>query len=589
MNISSFKKIIKSTNLLKLLIQTLSLLKSGRSKKKLFLLFLIVTFQAILDVLSLASIIPLMYLIQGPNVIIENINNLLIFEIFNYQFDLDSQLINIGIPIMVILIMISSTLFRLFLIYKTNKFIEDTRHDISIRLLNNFLKSRKILNVNKSDIAKSILSEVDQFIIIVFQPTILMFTNFIILIGIIIYLALTNLIGSLLGLTILGGFYFLFYKFSKNLLNNSGLKSEEANKGRFRTAIESFNSIKDIRMYNAEIFFQNRFNKFSRTFADTNSTYTSLTSSPKFVLEMLVFIALATSILFFKLNNNMSYEVLPLLGTFAFAAYKAQPSLSSVIFGMNSLVYGSKIISNLDKRLNQNVNTNKKTRFSLKDLKSKDDCILIKDIYFSHSHQNSIISGLNNISLNIKYRSFSVLIGESGSGKTTLLNLISGLIKPQKGEIIFNRFHFKGLEPKISYLHQDHTLFNSTIAQNIAFGIEENQINFNKLYEALKKAEIYKFIFKLKKNIFTQVGENGSKFSQGQIQRIALARALYFDPDILILDEPTSSLDQKNEESIIKTLSKISKEITIVMSTHKLKSLPNDVEIFNLDKLKNLG
>ena len=103
MNISSFKKIIKSTNLLKLLIHTLSLLKSGRSKKKLFLLFLIVTFQAILDVLSLASIIPLMYLIQGPNVIIENINNLLIFEIFNYQFDLDSQLINIGIPIMVIL------------------------------------------------------------------------------------------------------------------------------------------------------------------------------------------------------------------------------------------------------------------------------------------------------------------------------------------------------------------------------------------------------------------------------------------------------------------------------------------------------
>ena len=138
MNILNIKKKILNINFLKLLIKTISLLKSGKDKKNLFLLILIVSFQALLDVLSLASIIPLMYLIQGPNLIIEKINNLLIFEIFNYQFDLDSQLINIYVPIMVILIMIISTFFRLFLIYKTNKFIEDTRHNISKRLLNNF-------------------------------------------------------------------------------------------------------------------------------------------------------------------------------------------------------------------------------------------------------------------------------------------------------------------------------------------------------------------------------------------------------------------------------------------------------------------
>ena len=112
---------------------------------------------------------------------------------------------------MVIFIMISSTFFRLFLIYKTNKFIEDTRHNISVRLLKNFLNSKKILNVDKSDIAKSILSEVDQFIIIVFQPIILMFTNLILLIGIVIYLAFTNLIGSLLALSILGGFSTFYF------------------------------------------------------------------------------------------------------------------------------------------------------------------------------------------------------------------------------------------------------------------------------------------------------------------------------------------------------------------------------------------
>ena len=88
-----------------------------------------------------------------------------------------------------------------------------------------------------------------------------------------------------------------------------------------------------------------------------------------------------------------------------------------------------------------------------------------------------------------------MLIGESGAGKTTLLNLIAGLIKPNKGQITYNKYLFKGLKPKISFLHQDHTLFNSSVAQNVAFGVEENQINYDKLYEALKKAEIYKFIF----------------------------------------------------------------------------------------------
>ena len=125
-------------------------------------------------------------------------------------------------------------------------------------------------------------------------------------------------------------------------------------------------------------------------------------------------------------------------------------------------------------------------------------------------------------------------------------------------------------------------MFNSSIAQNIAFGIEENKINFDKLYKALKKQKYTNLFLNSRKISIHIVGENGSNFSQGQIQRIALARALYFEPDILILDEPTSSLDQKNEESIIKTLSKISKEITIIMSTHKLKSLPKDVEIFEL-------
>ena len=204
---------------------------------------------------------------------------------------------------------------------------------------------------NTSEIAKSILSEVDQFIIIVFQPTILMLTNLILLFGIILYLFFTSIEASFYSISILLIFYFIFYLFSKGILNREGYKSEESNRGRFITAIESFRSIMDIKIYKAENFFAKRFQNYSRAFANTNAVYTSLTASPKYILEMIVFISLALSVLLFKINSGNNNVILPLLGTFAFAAYKAQPALSSVIYGINSIEYGSKIILNLSKSL----------------------------------------------------------------------------------------------------------------------------------------------------------------------------------------------------------------------------------------------
>ena len=145
--------------------------------------------------------------------------------------------------------------------------------------------------------------------------------------------------------------------FSRRILNLEGYKSERANKGRFSTAIESLKSIKDIKIYSAEIYFINRFKKYSRIFSNTNAIYSSLVASPKFILEMLVFIALAVAVLFISISKLDNLNALPLLGIFAFAAYKAQPALSNVIYGINSIEYGSKIISNLYKEL-QKSNTN---------------------------------------------------------------------------------------------------------------------------------------------------------------------------------------------------------------------------------------
>ena len=164
-------------------------------------------------------------------------------------------------------------------------------------------------------------------------------------------------------------------------------------------------------------------------------------------------------------------------------------------------------------------------------------------------------------------------MGKSGSGKSTFLNLLSGSVKPQNGEILFFK-NKKKLFPKISYLHQEYSLFDSSIAENIAFGIPKEKIDYQYLENVLIKAEIFDYVFSLKNNIHELVGENGCNLSTGQRQRIALARALYFKPDILLLDEPTSALDFITEKKIINTIINLSKDITVIMSTHKLEYIP---------------
>lgn len=568
-------------NFFKLLIMIIEILGKEKDKKDIFWILIIILFQSLLDILSIASIIPLIYLVQDSNLIYKgnNIKNL----IGNLDFSLGNNSENILIPLIVIFIMIISTTFRFFLIYKTNYFIEETRHYVASKLMNDFINKNQLLNIDTTKFAKAILSEVDQFIIVVIQPVILMLTNIILLLGVLFYLIYTNFSASIYGIIILISFYLLFHFFSKNILNREGYKNEASNRGRFKTAIESFRNIKDIKIYQAEQFFEDRFKKFSKSFSDTNAIYNTLTASPKYILEMLVFIALTLSILYFAIKDNLNFSIIPLLGTFAFAAYKAQPSLSSVIYGINSIEYGEKIILNIYEKLYKERLKNDLNSRVFKNYKyNSKDCIIIKDLDYSYNNSPKT-QCLKKLNIKISYSSFFVIKGESGSGKTTLLNLITGLLKLKKGSIIINKNRYKNKTPKISFLHQEYSLFDSTIIENVAFGIKERNVDIEKLIRCLKQAEIYNYVFSLKNNIYEIVGENGSNLSIGQIQRLALARALYFEPDILLLDEPTSSLDIKTESQIIKTLYALSKKITIIISSHRPISLKNkSIDILEL-------
>tara|TARA_B100000212_G_scaffold300080_1_gene245276 strand:+ start:12114 stop:13853 length:1740 start_codon:yes stop_codon:yes gene_type:complete len=535
----------------------------------------------LLDVVTIASTVPILDLLSNKN----NNNLKFINNISFLKFE-DPKFIEIGFLLFVIIIFSLATIFKLYTVWNINRFIEGVRHTLSVRILNNYLEKEyeEIYFKDSSEIAKLILSEVDQFIIYVFSPTILMIAGFIISIIIFIFLIYSSPIGSLISISAIVIFYCFFYFLVRKPLKSLGFSSSESNKLRFKYATEALRSFKDIKIYGGINYFLSRYRKPSKKFAITMSSYTTIDVSSKYILEFIAFAGLIILTLFLSINstNKDNLSELPIIGTFAFAAYKSQPSLTAIFHGISSLKYGTKMIDNIYKELNENKNFYKDIKKN--NSNNKNYSIIFDRVSYSYEKDSQIKNVFHDLSINIPKKGLIVLLGPSGIGKSTFLDLILGLVKPTSG-MIFNNHFYKN---KISYLHQNFVLFNGSIISNIAFGIEKNNIDYSRIKNCLKLVNLYDYVKSLPQGVETIVGESGNDLSGGQKQRIGIARCLYLQSEILILDEPTSALDSKNENKIFNELKKISKEKLVIVSTHKNSNIPSSAFFIRIKSPNNI-
>tara|TARA_B100001287_G_C22581208_1_gene480991 strand:- start:139 stop:999 length:861 start_codon:yes stop_codon:yes gene_type:complete len=258
---------------------------------------------------------------------------------------------------------------------------------------------------------------------------------------------------------------------------------------------------------------------------------------------------------------------IPIAGIYFAALIRIYPSIVKILNTMQIFKINFKSVDNLFNDFNNLKKINDQNENS--EIKFEKN-IKFKNVDFRHNARTkNIFSDLN---INIKKYSSIGLIGKSGVGKTTFVDLLLGLLDPINGKILvddknikYNKLSWRSL---FGYVPQEVVLFDSDIKSNIAYGLDENQINLDKLFKAIKLAELDDFINNLDKGIHTQVGENASQLSGGQKQRIGIARALYNDPEILIFDESTSSLDETTENSIVETINKIKLKKTVFIISH---------------------
>lgn len=283
----------------------------------------------------------------------------------------------------------------------------------------------------------------------------------------------------------------------------------------------------------------------------------------------------------FSSSDGSEKSILPSLGVLALAAQKLLPIMQQIFVSWTSLQSGKAGLNDILLLLNQQMPKN--------NIRSKDiffrKSITLKDISFRYSKDDQWI--LHNVNLEIKKGQIVGVIGKTGGGKSTLIDILMGLLEPSKGSIFIdgialNQSNYRSWKAHISHVPQFIFLADSSIKENIAFGVPAEEIDDNLINYAAEKAQLLDFINTLPKGYDTIIGERGIRLSGGQRQRIGIARAFYKKSEIIILDEATSSLDNETESSVMAGIEEIQGDITVIVIAHRLSTLKSCSKVFEI-------
>ena len=523
-------------------------LLSARELKRAILLLAMIIVMAFLDMLGIASVMPFMAAISNPD-IIEN-NNILnkVFQLSNKFGVQDEEQFLFVLGVFVFIFLIISLSFKALTTYAQIRFVQMRQYSISKRVLEDYLRQPYswFLSRNSADLGKSILSEVGTIVGRGLSPLFDLISRGMVAIAIIVLLILVDAKIALIVAVTAGGFYGLIYLFTNNYLYRIGKERFNNNKLRFIAISEAFGAAKEIKVGGLEKTFIDRFSIASEIFARKQVYVGILSQLPRYFLEIIAFGGVILMILYLMMDRGSINNALPVLSLYVFAGYRLMPSLQQIYTSFNQLTYVSPSLNSLYEDLKnlEKFNTKKDSnKFTI------NKSICLKNIYYNYP--NSSETTLRNVNINIPAKTTVGLMGSTGSGKTTTVDIILGLLEAQKGTLevdgqIITKNNSRIWQQSIGYVPQHIYLADDNVAANIAFGAISKEINYDSVEKASKMANLHDFVINELPNKYqTKVGDRGIRLSGGQRQRIGIARALYHNPSIIILDEATSSLDNK--------------------------------------------
>lgn len=535
-----------------------------KMRYNLFLILFLIIINAIGELFSIVSIKAIIgNLIIGNNVTDQSLN-LFIWQVNNQNIIFISALLIISL-----LTVLSLKVINLFFI---TRFCGKTGTLIASRIFSGSVLSKyyNFDNFNNNYITSSLTNQLGATVtglINIFR----LFSSLIICFFILSGLLINNFKFNILVISFFIIIYLLSYKLIKNKLKNNSSIIKKKSQDTLKVIQDGLGASKEILVNNLQYYFRNLLAGDDWPLRKAKGDNYVIKILPRSIIEFFAYFLIIIICLFSRINKTDSVFILSFVGSLSFAIQRLMPQMQS-IFAAWSYLTGEKasiinVLNLMKKYRNTNIIKNNKSSLNVKNIE-------FDDIYFKYQKRNKYLFERLNIKI-FKGNKIGV-VGQSGSGKSTLIDLITGTIIPSKGLVKVNNknihnddeFLFKWRN-SFTIITQKPYFFNSTILENIAIGEKFEDINSKRVYESAKKAMIFEFIDSLEHKFLTKIGDNGSKLSGGQAQRISIARAIYKNKKILIMDEATSALDEKTEDEIIKSLRNISSDMTLIIISHR--------------------
>ncbi len=564
--------------------QKLLHLLTKKQRKELLLLTLLMIIGLLFEMIGIGVIIPILGIIVNS----DKINS---YPIINKYFTSTNEqykhekLIVFSL-ILLLFIYLIKTIYLMFLTWKQSRVSSNLSSYLAQKLFSGYLNLPYLFHTqrNSSDLIRNIQSEVNYFNNIA-QSFITLTTEISAIFGIAFMLLLIEPVGAVSISGFLFLFAFVFYRLIRNKLLTWGIQRQVEEGNLARILNEGFGSIKISKLMGKTNYFIKLFNKSSNEKAKTFSAIFSFQQFPRLYIEFMGVLSISIFIISMTLMSKPVDDLLPVIGLFVFAAFRLMPSVNRIMGSLQNIRSAKPVVDLLYNEFllinNDSCNLNNSTaNFSF------NNKIQLDSLYFSYPNSNKNI--IENVSLEIKKGECLGLVGPSGSGKSTLVDLIIGLISPNSGKILVDDYDISenllNWKNKIGYVSQFIYLTDDTIRNNVAFGIPEKEIDDKAVLNAIKLAQLQEHIDNLTDGILTKVGEQGVQLSGGQRQRIGIARALYYNPDILVFDEATSALDTKTEKEVMESINTLKGNKTIIIIAHRLSTINNCDRVLKIEK-----
>ena len=559
---------------------------SPRQKFQSVLLCIGLFIGAIFELAGVSLITQLVSIVTDPSKIHSNALLAGIYDTFNMK---DERQFFLTLVIGLIIVYLVKNAYLLWINYVQYTFIYNNQLRLSGRLIDCYLKKPYTyhLDKNSAEMVRNVMLDSERFFQMLLS-VFLMLSEFLISALLCMYLLTVDWFITVSVAVILGIFTGLYLILFKNKAKEYG-KENQIYDGKMHQSInQALGAVKDIKILHREKYFVDAFCGYGKKKMRAVRNNNVLGQAPKYIIETVCIGAILLVLVYKLFRGEDLSSMITQLAAFAVAAFKLLPSVSKINNFANLIIFLKPSVDLIYRDIRD---TEDMKSFELTDVSSHveglDEAkeINVKDLTYRYPHTDRDV--LNKVNLKIPLGYAVGMVGPSGSGKSTLADVILGILSPTEGSVYYGSMnvheHPLKWSKKLAYIPQSIYLADETIRNNVAFGIDDDKIDEDRVWAALEEAQLKDFVKELPEGLETMVGERGVRLSGGQRQRIGIARALYDDPEILVLDEATSALDNETETAVMEAIDSLMGRKTLIIIAHRVTTLRNCQLIFKVE------